>query len=524
MADSQAISTATTPASPRWPVYVVSLGMVVFAGCFSVVSLYRHAGLNSTGFDLAIKHQVLWNTARGRPFASSFEVSNYLGDHVQPIMLLLSPLTWLPNAGVEVLLVFQVVMVASAAWPAFLLARRRLSTPTWWAVLPLALLLHPSIGFMCRYDVHFVTLAIPGLLWLILCIQRNQLRAATMLVVLLLACREEVGLAVAGVAVWAAFGRPTRRWGMVIAPVALAWSVFAVTVIIPYYRGAAADTLDRYAWLGETPFEVVTTLLTTPLQVGAQILRDPIRLNTLAYLLWPWMLLPLLAPARLATAILPLLVCLLPDQPSQNSIYFHYLAPVLPLVWWAALGGAERLEKWLGYRRSLPDTPDNAHAEANPGKRSRVMYAGAVAVLMVSATSFAVQNPVTRPVTEPFWPVHVGPPRPNTTAFHAAATRIGEKDGVLTTMAFAPHLSARQGLAIIDRPTVLENVDVILVDVTDFRWVSDDQRYARFLRTLITQPDFGIIFWQDDIVMLRASAETEYDPADVLPRLPGFNN
>jgi uncharacterized membrane protein len=51
----------------------------------------RHYYFHS-GMDLGNQDQVVWNTAQGRPFARSIEVTNDLGDHIRPYLVLLSPI------------------------------------------------------------------------------------------------------------------------------------------------------------------------------------------------------------------------------------------------------------------------------------------------------------------------------------------------------------------------------------------------------------------------------------------------
>jgi uncharacterized membrane protein len=489
------------PRRPRPETLVVLVAMVAFATCFSAVSLHRHWGLNSSGLDLAMQDQVLWTTARGRWFQTSIEVGNFLGDHVAPIALLLAPITRLPGLGVEWLLILQATAIAVAAWPLQRLARRETGSPIWAVALPLAFLLQPALGFMSRFDFHLVTLCIPCLAWLVWSLRAGRIGTATAAAILAIACREEVALAVAGIAIHAAFQRRWRWWGIITACLAVTWAALAVLWIIPYFRGGPADTLARYAWLGDSPATILTALITRPVTVLAHLLGDPIRLKTLAYLLWPLLLLPILAPARLACALVPLAICLLPDHASQNSIYFHYVAPVLPAVAWAAVGGAARVERWLG---------------TVPGNVRRMVP---VMLVASAAAAFAVENPVTRTVRAPYWHVQVGPPRPNVAAFRDALTHVSPDDAVLSTMALAPHLSRRTHLGIVGWQARMPQPDVILLDVSDFRWFGRLPGYAEALARLVQARGYGVQFFRDDLVLLRRDAAHAVDPADVLKRL-----
>ena len=62
----------------------------VWAIALSSYAVLRHNRMNSSTFDLGIKAQVIWNTWQGAWFASSVEVTHYLGDHVQIIFLALA--------------------------------------------------------------------------------------------------------------------------------------------------------------------------------------------------------------------------------------------------------------------------------------------------------------------------------------------------------------------------------------------------------------------------------------------------
>ena len=64
----------------------------------SVLSLLRHYTFHSSVYDVGIFDQVLWNTAHGRPFASSLSHMSYLGDHFSPSLALLAPIEWLPRS------------------------------------------------------------------------------------------------------------------------------------------------------------------------------------------------------------------------------------------------------------------------------------------------------------------------------------------------------------------------------------------------------------------------------------------
>ena len=89
---------------------VLSALIVLYVLVYCGLTFYRHYNFNSTGWDLAIQDQVVWNTSQGRLFESSIEVRNYLGDHVQPYLAILG-LVYVLIASPYVLLAAQTMLV-----------------------------------------------------------------------------------------------------------------------------------------------------------------------------------------------------------------------------------------------------------------------------------------------------------------------------------------------------------------------------------------------------------------------------
>jgi len=485
---------------------VVAVAILLYIIAASVTAILRHTGLNSTGFDLAIQDQILWQTAHGRWFQSSIEVKHYLGDHVSLIALVIAPLARLPGLGVGWLLIFQSVALGSAAWPLHRLARIETQSAAWAVAIPLAFLLFPPLGFINRFDFHFVALSIPCLMWMLLFLRQGRTRAATVAAIVAILCREEVGVAVACVAAVYAFEPRRRRFAVCLAIGSIAWCVIALTVIIPHFRGEASDSLGRYAWLAAFFDAGPTDGASSRPALLPHASDAMIRLKTLAFVFILPAALPILAPRRALCVLPPLLICLLAASESLSSIYFHYLSPVIPLVWWAVVGGASRL--------ALVKTTDETSV---PQLRRRLLApAGLVACVLVA---WLAENPVFKPVDYPYYPVQAFPRRENVQAFHDAAAMIGPEDSVLATSAFAPHLSRREEIGIIGWASKVAQPDVVCLDISDFRWTRWSQGYADELERLILSADYGVAYWRDGVVLLRRGSVDRVDRAAVVAKL-----
>ncbi|MFN8549101.1 MAG: DUF2079 domain-containing protein [Candidatus Eisenbacteria bacterium] len=328
--------------TPRRGALLVWVAALLWAVVYTLYCSARHLRLNSTGYDLAIESQVLWNLAHGHGFASSIEVPNYLGDHFVPSYALLAPLYWLWD-DVRMLLAAQSLWLALGAPAVYRIARRRSGDSLLSTVLGLGYLLIPAVGFMCKFDAHWVTASLPVLLWAMAMWEEERRWSWAALLLFSLTIREEVGLAVGLLALLGLTRRGYRRLGLVLAVVSFSWSVLALFVWIPHFRaGLPSDTLSRYAYLGETPREIVWAVLRKP---WVPFVREFAQLRRLLFLFQlglPSGFLCLLAPEALLPGTLVFLENLWSDNLNQAAIYHHYIAPVVAFVVWAGARGAAR--------------------------------------------------------------------------------------------------------------------------------------------------------------------------------------
>lgn len=519
----------------RWPMAVVGAAALT-ALLFAAYSIARHNAFNSKAYDLGLHAQVLWNTSQGRLFAGSVEVDNYLGDHVAPILLLLALLYRLwpdPRA----LLVVQATALAAGALPLAWLTRRLLQ-PHWPAgahltalLLALAYLVSPALGFTNRFEFHEEVLAAPLLLLAYWWLETERPWRTSVALILALLCKEDIGLTVAAFGVWAAWHKPRlRALGLTWLVVGLAWSLLALLVVIPAFRGAASDTLDRYAWLGRTPTEALAAVIRRPAAVLGHLLADPRRPWFLFKLLLPTGFLALLSPAALI-ALPALLVNWLANNLYQATFYFHYAAVLIPVVFAAAAYGLERVAKAEGKEAKERDSR-GTEAEANEGGKGALALAPdapgnplpharrwpLVMLWLVSCVGLAL-------ALDQFWQRDFGVAnwenyglarQIDPTPFWAAATLLPADGVVATTEAYAAHLANRQGLHLLHDPRigqVVDRLDWVLVDLSDHRYGVNPKLYYALLRWVADRRRLRVCFFDKDVVLLgHACAEAAATP------------
>ena len=320
--------------------------MAVYAGVFAWLSVARHRSFSTGRFDLGNMVQALWNTAHGRFFETT-DVSgvqfNRLGAHVDLVLAMFTPL-WLAWPSPEMLLVAQAVIVATGALPAFWLGRRWLRDDRLAVAFAAIYLLFPALQHATLFDFHPVTLAAPLLMY---CIWAAEERHYVVLgVCAALACltQEQVGLVVAGLAVWMWFRHPDRRRAAtILAAGSIAWVVIAIGVIMPAFAIDGSNPhITRYSNLGDSPSEILTTFVTRPWDAFG-VLVTPGRFVYLAALLLPLLLLPLAAPLLALAALPQLLINLFASSGPVQSVQYHYAVLLVPFLVAAAMLGLARL-------------------------------------------------------------------------------------------------------------------------------------------------------------------------------------
>ena len=323
-------------------------GIAAYATGFAALSVLRHSAFATGRFDLGNMVQAVWSTAHGHPLQMTGlhgDQISRLGAHVDPILVLFTPLWWIWPSP-DMLLVIQAVLVGLGAVPVFLLARRHLASARAGLGFALAYLLYPATGWLTLNEFHPVALATPLLLFAFWYLDGDRLLPFALFAIAAAACKEEIALVVAGFGIWYAVTR--RRWavGAAVAVAGGAWAAIAIGVVIPHYHaGAESDFYGRYSEVGGSAGGIVKTMLTHPLRIAEAAFssRD---LHFLLDLVAPLVGLCLLAPLVLIAALPELAINLLSSTPTQTSIHFHYTAGLIPPLLIGAVFGAKRFPRW----------------------------------------------------------------------------------------------------------------------------------------------------------------------------------
>jgi uncharacterized membrane protein len=331
------------------PYLVLGVATIAFTLVFSWLSISRHAAFQSHAFDLGNMDQAVWNTIHGHPLrftdmaVGHTVLTSRLAIHVEPLLLLFAPL-YLLHSGPETLLTVQALIVATGAIPAYLLARAALHRVWLSLVFPLAYLLHPSLQNLVLDDFHAVALSAAFLLWALYFLYRSRPVPFAVFALLSMATKEEVGLVVACLGLWALL---RRKWitGIPCVLGGIGWFVICVSVIIPHFNPAGhSPYLARYSYLGHGLGGIAWGVVKSPGLVMHTMLSEP-RLQYLLDLIHPLGFVPVLVLPVMALALPALLINMLSADPTMYSGFYQYSAEIVPVFVAASILGVAWIER-----------------------------------------------------------------------------------------------------------------------------------------------------------------------------------
>jgi uncharacterized membrane protein len=324
---------------------LLAFAIAAYAVGFGSLSVLRYLAFATGRFDLGNMTQAVWATAHGHPLeVTSAHGKQFvrLGAHVDPILVAFAPL-WRVWPSPAMLLVAQAVAVALGALPLFWLGERRLGSDVAALGFALAYLLSPPVEWMTLADFHPVALATPLLLASFWALDRDRLVVFAVFGTLAAATKEHVGLVLAAIGIWYAISRRRPVAGAVVAGIGVAWTVAALTLVLPHFSPTGEPTFyGRYETVGGSFGGIARTALTDPARIVASA-SDRRGLEYLGELLGPLAALPALAPLAALAALPELALNLLSSVSTQTSIRYHYSAAALAVLFAASVLGTARL-------------------------------------------------------------------------------------------------------------------------------------------------------------------------------------
>lgn len=311
----------------NWYVFVTIAAAVTFL-LFFLLSLLIHENFATAAFDMGIFDQAFWryshfldtfNTVRGLPI---------LGDHFSLIAVIFGPLYFIyPSVGWP--LAAQALSVAMGGVILFMIARLRLRVSPWLGIaLVLSYYIHPVVHSTLLWQYHEIVLAsglYMGLIWSYI---KQRQALFVVMILLLLACREDMPVTIAAFGLLALI---EKRWvyaGWAIG-LAIVWGFFALKVGMPYFNG------QGYFRHENGTLAPLLANITNPYFYQEHLL-NPKSLQYAWQVVFPVGFIAIFSPRHLLPALPTLLVNMLIGA-YNVQIGYHYSVSIMPFLYWGAI-------------------------------------------------------------------------------------------------------------------------------------------------------------------------------------------
>ncbi len=471
---------------------------VVAVAAYSLFAVERHQRFGSGSWDYGCYLHNAWLFAHGDAF-SLHARSAVLGDvafwggtnHFMPSLILTAPVAWLMEAthNSSLLIVAQNVVVAAAAIPLALLARRRGLEVATALALAAAWCFHIGVQSALLFDVHEIAPVPLALFSMLLVIEERPSPRRVMVVVLLATIlagtKESAWLYLVGMGALLVANRPGwRAIGVVLGLSGLIGFAVVVGVIQPALLEDNSQGMihaARFPGVAHVPAhslaEAALSMLRHPGRAVAMLLTPATKAATLTTLSAGYAWLPLWSWEGVVVGLPNLAERFLSDKKEMWGTAFHYS---LVTAAWLAWGAVHTLST-LQQRRRMPDA----------------LVAVAIAVGVGVSWATAERSPDLTRLEQPYFATPVEVER-----YQRALALIGTDDAVVAQNHFLPHVALRRHIWL-PEPRFIDRADAVILDPAASPWPHSAKHVARLVASLQRDPRFHAVFHEGSTWVFR---------------------
>jgi uncharacterized membrane protein len=435
---------------------------VVAAAAYSAVSIYRFDHFAANGFDLGIQDQTVWGYSRLQIIPNTvLGVPNLLGDHFNPILMVLAPFRAAWDSA-DVLLIAQAMLLALAGVPIYLWGAQRLGHVAGLAFQASYLVFWGVLAGVV-FDFHHVVFAVPAISTALYAVVNRRNRLLWAMVAVALLTREDVALTIAGLGLYMLVVQ-RRVWiGLVMTAGSASWFVLLLDVVIPKLGGSTYQHWT-YTALGTGPISASAFILQHPVK-SLELLVTPLdKLRVGLGTLVNWLFLPVLSPLALI-AIPSFLERFWSTSPDLWSFHFQYSMLPAPILAFAAIDTAARLRSWGGGRWTT------------------------VTTTALPLAAFAVSAVLTIAVVKPLAELSTYVSDADAAQIQQCLNTIPAQASVAATDALVPHLTSRREIYEV---TQNSSADYIAIDITTLGKVNPVDAQLRAIVTSSLAGGYGV--------------------------------
>jgi uncharacterized membrane protein len=317
--------------------------ITIFIFYFTFIAFVKHDNFLTGRYDLGNMDQTVWNTINGRIFMfTNPDLNSFvsrLSAHADFILILISPFYFIWE-NPKMLLLIQTITSGLGALFVYLIGKDVLKQRLLPLVLTISFLFHPFFQRQNTFDFHPVVLATTFLLAAFYFLNKNKYFGFFIFLVLAILTKEHVYLASSLLGVYIFFVK-RKKWGIVLAGFSALAFYLLVSKIIPDARGSSHFALEFFNNFGDSPIEVIKTLIVNPGLTISTLIKN----NILEYyknLFLPVGFLSFLSPLYLIFALPELLMNSLSGKPEWRMYYYQYAAISIPFIYISAIFGIKR--------------------------------------------------------------------------------------------------------------------------------------------------------------------------------------
>jgi len=219
--------------------------IVLFGVLYSLYSIVRHLSFDSLIFDLGVYDQIIWLVSRGKPLFSSILESHPWADHFTPTLLLLSPLYWIWD-NVVILLLFQAFFVSLGAYPIYLLALKKTKNKLISLTLAFSYLTFFGIQNAIAFDFHPIVLATTLLAYIFWFYEEKKYKAFWLTLILFVGLQENFFLTASALGTYLIIAKKDLRRGIIITACGTLGFFLLIYIVIPSFDNTSFIYLPNH--------------------------------------------------------------------------------------------------------------------------------------------------------------------------------------------------------------------------------------------------------------------------------------
>lgn len=298
-------------------VVIIATGMFILF--FSTILILRYTTFHTSSNELGGYDRKVWQIATELPYLKSFMTAST--GHFQPI-LILHAIFYKINDSPVVLLILQVLTVASGVIPLYYIARDNFKKPVWIGTIVLLYLLYPAVGYNAIDDFHPDHFYIPFAFWAYYLASQKKYILSIIMVGIGGLAKEPLILGGCFWGLYLVVSKKNFKLGLIVSVLFFLFFVLVVFYIKPF--------LSNEIVLKESAFSHTYSILSDPIHFFNGVTQVFSRKVLFVYvLLFPFLFLPILSWKEFLPSIPFFIIPFMSTNPVHADFQSQYTAGII---------------------------------------------------------------------------------------------------------------------------------------------------------------------------------------------------